>query len=153
MVVETLRLRLPIHPNKRTVNRSNSMSLFQTWKQQARKLKHETYALYLACRDRRTPWYARLTAGAVVAYAVSPIDLIPDFIPVLGHLDDLLLIPLGVLLVRWMIPKPVLEDCRHRAQAAIAQGKPVSWLAAVVIIGIWIFCAGFGYLLLNRSFR
>ena len=129
------------------------MSLFQAWKQQARKLKHETYTLYLACRDPRTPWYARLTAGAVVAYAVSPIDLIPDFIPVLGQLDDLLLIPFGVLLVRWMIPTPVMEDCRHRAQEMIDQGKPVSWLAAVVIIGIWFFFAGFGYLLMARQFR
>ncbi len=129
------------------------MSLIQTWKQQARKLKHETYALYLACRDRRTPWYARLTAGAVVAYAVSPIDLIPDFIPVLGHLDDLLLIPLGVLLVRWMIPSPVMEDCRLRAQQVIAQGKPVSWLAAAVIIGIWMSLAVFGYYLMSHQFR
>lgn len=129
------------------------MSYFQCWKQQARKLKHETFALYLACRDRRTPWYARLTAGAIVAYAVSPIDLIPDFIPVLGHLDDLLLIPLGILLVQWMIPTPVMEDCRNRAQEVIAKGKPVSWLAAVVIIGIWIVCVGFGYLLMSQQFR
>ena len=125
------------------------MSFFQTWKQQTRKLKHETYALYLACRDRRTPWYARLTAGAVVAYAVSPIDLIPDFIPVLGQLDDLLLIPLGVLLVRWMIPVPIMEDCRLRAQEMIDQGKPVSWTAALVVIGVWVLLAGLSYYLLT----
>ena len=129
------------------------MSFSQNWKQQARKLKCETYALYFACRDRRTPWYARLTAGAVVAYAVSPIDLIPDFIPVLGQLDDLLLIPLGVMLVRWMIPVPVMEDCRLRAQEVIAQGKPVSWLAAAVIIGIWMSLAAFGYYLMSHQFR
>ena len=123
------------------------MSLIRIWKQQARKLKHETYALYLACRDRRTPWYARLTAGAVVAYAVSPIDLIPDFIPVLGQLDDLLLIPLGVLLVRWMIPVRIMEDCRLRAQEMIDQGKPVSWTAALVVIGVWVLLAGLGYYL------
>lgn len=129
------------------------MSLIRTWKQQARKLEHETYALYLACRDRRTPWYARLAAAAVVAYAVSPIDLIPDFIPVFGHLDDLLLIPLGVLLIRWMIPAPVMEDCRLRAQEVIDQGKPVSWLAAAVIIGIWLMLATGGYYLMSHRFR
>lgn len=125
------------------------MSFSQTWKQQARQLKCETYALYYACRDRRTPWYARLTAGAIMAYAVSPIDLIPDFIPVAGHLDDLLLLPFGVLLVRWMIPLPVMEDCRLRAQKVIAQGKPVSWPAAIVVIGVWLSLAGLGYYLLT----
>lgn len=129
------------------------MSLIRTWKQKARQLKQETYTLFLACRDPRTPWYARLTAAAVVAYAVSPIDLIPDFIPVLGQLDDLLLIPFGVLIVRWMIPAPVMEDCRLRAQEVINQGKPVSWPAAVVIIGIWLFLAFFGYYLMTHQFQ
>ena len=128
------------------------MYLVQTWKRQARKLKHETYALYLACRDRRTPWYAKLIAAAVVAYAFSPIDLIPDFIPVLGLLDDLLLIPLGVLLVRTMIPTAVMEDCQRAAQAVLDQGTPVSWPAALFVIGVWLFLAGFGYHLMSRHF-
>ena len=84
------------------------------WRGRLRALKREAYALFLACRDRRTPWYAKLAAGVVVAYAFSPIDLIPDFIPVLGLLDDLYLVPLGVVLARRLIPADVLADCRVR---------------------------------------
>ncbi len=82
-------------------------SLIDTWKRRARQLKAETYALFLAYRDRRTPWYARLFAACVVAYAFSPLDLIPDFVPVLGYLDDLILIPLGLALALKMIPPQV----------------------------------------------
>lgn len=113
------------------------------WRARLRALKRDTYALLLACRDRRTPWYAKLTAGVVVAYAFSPIDLIPDFIPVLGLLDDVLLIPLGVVVVRSMVPADAMEECRGRAEAAFVNGKPVFWTAAVVIVGLW---AGLGYL-------
>lgn len=77
----------------------------QDWKQQARKLKKETYVIYLACKDSRVPWYARTLAAIVVAYALSPIDLIPDIIPVIGYLDDLILVPLGIILVIRMIPQ------------------------------------------------
>ena len=77
-------------------------------------MKRDTYAVYLACRDPRTPWYAKVFAGGVVAYALSPIDLIPDFIPVLGQLDDLVIVPFGVWLARRLIPREVLEECRRQ---------------------------------------
>lgn len=110
----------------------------EAWKQRARSLKREVYALYLACRDPRVPWYAKALAACVVAYAFSPIDLIPDPVPVLGHLDDLVLLPLGVLVVRRMIPDAVLAECRERSEAAIRDGEPVSWTAAAVIVALWI---------------
>ncbi|MBE7469385.1 MAG: hypothetical protein DPW09_10355 [Anaerolineae bacterium] len=114
------------------------MSVFAAWKQQARRLKLEISALYLAYRDPRVPWYARLVAAAVVAYAFSPIDLIPDPIPVLGYLDDLILVPLGVALALKMIPVEVMVKCREQAQAALSQGKPPHWIAAGVIVVIWL---------------
>jgi uncharacterized membrane protein YkvA (DUF1232 family) len=110
----------------------------QSLKQQARKLKKETYAIYLACKDPRVPWYARLLAGCVVAYAFSPIDLIPDFIPIIGYLDDLIIVPLLIWLVLKMIPAAVLNECRQKAEAAMSQGKPTSKIAAVIIVLIWI---------------
>jgi uncharacterized membrane protein YkvA (DUF1232 family) len=110
----------------------------QTWKQRARQLKKETYAIYIACKDPRVPWYARLFAGFVVAYALSPIDLIPDVIPILGYLDDLVLVPLGIILVLKMIPPAVLAECREKAEAAMNQGKPTSRIAAIVIVAIWL---------------
>lgn len=110
----------------------------QTWKQRVKQLKQETYAIYIACKDPRVPWYARVLAGFVVAYALSPIDLIPDAIPILGYLDDLVLVPLGVILVLKMIPPAVLAECREKAEAAMGEDKPTSWLAAVVIVIIWL---------------
>ncbi len=80
--------------------------MLEGWRRRARDLKREVYALYFACRDPRVPWYAKVLAAGIVGYAFSPIDLIPDFIPILGYLDDLLLIPLGVMAVRAMIPTP-----------------------------------------------
>src|SRR3954466_8261439 len=82
----------------------------------ARALKVETLALYLVARDPRVPWYARLFVAGIVAYALSPIDLIPDFIPVLGYLDDLIIVPLGLKLALRMVPPEVLEECRARAR-------------------------------------
>jgi len=111
------------------------------WTQHARALKTETYAIYLACRDPRTPWYAKLFAACVVAYAFSPIDLIPDPIPILGYLDDLILIPLGVALAVRMIPAPVLAESRARARSTL-QGRPTSRVAAAVIITIWVLVVG-----------
>ena len=84
------------------------------------------------------PWYARVFAGFVVAYAFSPIDLIPDIIPILGYLDDLVLVPLGIILVIKMIPPDVLAECREKAEDVISQGKPTSKIAAVVIVTIWL---------------
>jgi uncharacterized membrane protein YkvA (DUF1232 family) len=112
--------------------------MLSTWKQRARRLKTELHALYLAYRDPRVPWYARALAALVVGYAFSPIDLIPDPIPVLGYLDDLVLIPLGIALALRLIPAPVMADCRAKAREAVDSGKPVSWFAAGVIVAIWI---------------
>lgn len=108
------------------------------WKQQLRKLKKETYVIYLACKDSRVPWYARALAALVVAYAFSPIDLIPDVIPVIGYLDDLILVPVGIILVSRMIPPVVLAECRIKAEMAMAQDKPTSWIAVASIVIIWI---------------
>lgn len=117
------------------------MNVIELWKRQARRLKRETYVLYLAMRDPRVPWYARALAVGVVAYAFSPIDLIPDFIPVLGYLDDLILVPLGVALVRKLIPQLVLAECRERADAVL-RGDVGDWaaarVAAVAIVVIWL---------------
>ena len=113
-----------------------------TFKRRAGQLKTESYALYLAYRDPRVPWHARAFAACVAAYAFSPIDLIPDPIPVFGYLDDLVLIPLGVALALRMIPPPVMAECRARAQAELAAGKRVNWVAAAVIIVIWLALAG-----------
>ena len=105
-------------------------------RQRARALKKDTYAIYFACRDPRTPWYAKLLAGGIVAYALSPIDLIPDFVPILGYVDDLIIVPLGIALAVKMIPDAVLTDCRRKAQ--LAEARPVNRKAAAVIVGIWI---------------
>jgi len=125
----------------------------ESWKQRAHQLKSETYALYLAYRDPRTPWYAKAWAALVVGYAFSPIDLIPDFIPVLGYLDDLVLVPLGVLLALKMIPPDVWAESRERAHEAMAEGRPVSWAAAVVIVLIWLLIAAVGVAVLVRVLR
>ena len=109
-----------------------------TWKQQARLLKREVYALYLAYKDPRVPWYARLFAAVVVGYAFSPIDLIPDFVPVLGYLDDLVLIPLGITFALKLIPSTVMAESRVQADVVMQHGKPVNKVAAVVIVGIWL---------------
>jgi uncharacterized membrane protein YkvA (DUF1232 family) len=109
-----------------------------TWKRRAHQLKTEVYALYLAYKDPRTPWYARIFAAVVVAYAFSPIDLIPDPIPILGYLDDLVLIPLGVWIALKMIPAEVISESRAKAKEVIARGKPVNKVAATIIVLIWI---------------
>jgi uncharacterized membrane protein YkvA (DUF1232 family) len=109
----------------------------------ARSIKRDVHALYLCARDPRVPWYAKAVALVVAAYALSPIDLIPDFIPVLGYLDDLILVPLGILLAVRLIPAEVLAE--HRATATDSR-LPMSRGAAVAIIAIWIglalLCAG-----------
>jgi uncharacterized membrane protein YkvA (DUF1232 family) len=115
------------------------MGRIVAWGAAARALKREVYTLYYACRDPRVPWYAKAVAGVVVAYALSPIDLIPDFIPVLGYLDDLVLVPLGVALVLRLIPADVLADCRRRAEQTKARLR--NWVAAGMIVLIWITIA------------
>lgn len=105
----------------------------QDW---ARAVKRDVTALYLAARDPRVPWYAKAVALAVAAYALSPIDLIPDFIPVIGYLDDLLIVPLGILLAVRLIPADILAE--HRATATTLGKQPANRTAAVVIIAIWV---------------
>ena len=118
---------------------SNSTNLsIQKWKQIAKKLKTQAIALYFAYQHPQTPWYAKVFAGLVVAYTFSPIDLIPDFIPVLGYLDDLLLVPLGITLALKMIPPDVITECRQKAELATKENKPVNWIAGAVIILIWV---------------
>jgi uncharacterized membrane protein YkvA (DUF1232 family) len=128
-----------------------TIKAIEAWKQRARQLKLETYAIYLAYKDPRTPWYARVFAACVVGYAFSPIDLIPDPIPVLGYLDDLVLVPLGVAIALKMIPQAVLGECREKAQAAMSQGKPTNWTAAGVIIAIWLLLAVLAILFVVRA--
>jgi uncharacterized membrane protein YkvA (DUF1232 family) len=106
------------------------------WKRWARLIKRDAHALYFAARDPRVPWYAKVVAIAVAAYALSPIDLIPDFIPIIGYLDDLIIVPLGIALVVRMIPQPILAE--HRALADAALQRPVSRVAAAVIVAVWI---------------
>ena len=122
------------------------MNLIDTTKQWARAIKRDVHAVWLCARDPRTPWLAKALALAVAGYAVSPIDLIPDFIPVIGYLDDLIIVPLGIMLVVRLVPPEVMNE--HRAAAAMAAERPVSRLAAVIIIAIWIACA----ILLARAF-
>ncbi len=117
------------------------MRVIEVWKRRARQLKIEVHALYLAYKDPRVPWYGRLFAACVVAYAFSPIDLIPDPIPVLGYLDDLVLVPLGVALALRMMPPGVMAEARVKAQAAARGDKPTNWVVAVVIIAIWLLLA------------
>ena len=126
--------------------------MLDTLRKRARSVKAEVYALYLAYRDPRVPLYARIFAGGVVAYAFSPLDLIPDFIPVLGYLDDLVLVPLGIALALKMIPPPVMEESCARAKEIMAQGKPVNLAAAVVIVVIWLTLAALGIFVLARLF-
>ena len=130
----------------------NRVKLIEQWKAWARRLKLEVYALYLAYRDPRVPWYARAFAACVVGYAFCPIDLIPDPIPIFGYLDDLVLVPLGVKVALRLIPADVLAESRQKTQAVMAQGKPVNRTAAVVIIAIWLVSAAVGIVLLRRRF-
>ena len=112
--------------------------MINAWQARAKLFKRELHALTLAMRDPRTPWYARALGVLVIAYATSPIDLIPDFIPVLGYLDDLILVPAGIALTLRLVPAQVLEEARAKVDAHAATGKPVNWVAAVVIVALWL---------------
>ena len=128
------------------------MAFLAELKQRARHLKTETFALYLAARDPRTPWYAKLLVAGIVAYAFSPIDLIPDVVPVLGYLDDLILIPIGIALAIKLIPHQVLAECRARANETIQNGKPVSRVAGAVIVVIWLVLAALCFVWAYEAF-
>ncbi|VVE36964.1 membrane protein [Pandoraea eparura] len=122
------------------------MTLISNAKKWARTIKRDVHAVWFAARDLRTPWFAKALALVVAAYAVSPIDLIPDFVPVLGYLDDLVIVPLGILLVVRIIPPDVMEE--HREAAAKSTEWPASRLAAGVVVAMW----GAGIALLVRLF-
>jgi uncharacterized membrane protein YkvA (DUF1232 family) len=115
------------------------MPILARLKSWARDIKRDVHALYLASRDPRVPWYAKFAAVCVAAYALSPIDLIPDFIPVLGYLDDAILLPLAILLVIKLIPPPIMAE--HRAVAVVAEGRPTNRAGAAFIVGLWIATA------------
>ena len=117
------------------------MKLIEKLKKRSHHLKAETSAVYLAARDPGTPWYSKLFVAGIVAYAFSPIDLIPDFVPVLGYLDDLILIPISIALAIKLIPKTVLAECRVRAQESIRGAEPVSFVAGTLIVVIWLVLA------------
>ena len=112
--------------------------LAQRLKSWANAVKIDVVALWLAARDRRTPWVAKVVAAAVAAYALSPIDLIPDFIPVLGYLDDLVIVPLGILLAIRLIPAELMEEFRREAAR---RARPVSTGGAIAIVAVWIVAA------------
>ncbi|MNS44155.1 hypothetical protein D3C72_765920 [compost metagenome] len=116
--------------------------MLETLKTKVRELKLNVLVLYVAYRDPRVPWYAKLLAICVVAYAFSPIDLIPDFIPVLGLLDDLVIVPLGIMLALRLIPQQVIAESREKAEAMRAEGKPTNWIAGALIIALWLLGAG-----------
>ncbi|MDB5902386.1 MAG: hypothetical protein JWM26_1264 [Betaproteobacteria bacterium] len=114
------------------------MSLIATLKTRARQLKAEVAALYFAARHPGTPWYAKLVIVAIVAYALSPIDLIPDFIPVLGFLDEIILLPFGIVLAVKLVPTSVMTECRARVAAGSGVDTRAGRIAAVVIVIVWI---------------
>jgi len=114
------------------------MSKIDQWKQRVKQLKTETYALYLASRHPGVPWYAKALVVFVVAHTFSPIDLIPDFIPVVGYLDDLIITPLGILIALKMIPREVMDECRIEARRIMDQDQPTRWWGAAIIIFIWL---------------
>jgi uncharacterized membrane protein YkvA (DUF1232 family) len=116
----------------------------------ARLIKRDVHALYFAARDPRVPWYAKALAALVAGYALSPVDLIPDFIPIVGYLDDVILVPLGIVVVIRLIPPEVMAE--HRDVAAAAQDRPVSQAAAIVVIGVWVGAAAVSAWLLARYF-
>ena len=114
------------------------ISSLKTW---AKAVKRDVVALYFAARDPRVPWYGKAVAAAVAAYALSPIDPIPDFIPILGYLDELVVLPLGIRLAVKLIPPDLMDE--HRAAAAKAAAKPTSRIAAAFIVALWIAAAAY----------
>ncbi|MGO7903984.1 YkvA family protein [Rhizobium leguminosarum] len=114
------------------------MQLISKAKIWAKSLKRDIVALWLAARDARVPWHAKAVAGAVAAYALSPIDLIPDFIPILGYLDDLLIVPLGIMLAIRLVPTEVMNELRTEATGRIE--RPSSRLGLIFILAVWLIC-------------
>ena len=124
----------------------------EAWKRRARQLTAQTYTLYLAYRHPGTPWYAKVFAALVVGYVFSPIDPIPDFIPVVGLLDEMVVVPLGVIIAMKMIPAEVFAECKEKARKVEEGEKPVSRVAAVVVVAIWLLCLALAVFLALRVF-
>jgi len=118
--------------------------MLKVLRQKTEDLKQETYALFLAYRDPRVPWYAKAVAATTVAYAVSPIDLIPDFIPVIGYLDDLVLVPLGIALAVRLIPADIMNECRKKARQELQGTGSLGRKAAIVVVLAWLLAASLG---------
>src|SRR5919205_3236397 len=112
----------------------------EAWKRRTRQLSAQTYALYLAYRHPRTPWYAKIFAALIVGYIFSPIDPIPDFIPGVGLLDEMVIVPIGVLMAAKMIPRQVMKECQMKAQEVAKSEKPVNRVAAVIVVAAWLLC-------------
>jgi uncharacterized membrane protein YkvA (DUF1232 family) len=125
---------------------------WRAWKRRARGLCGHTYTLYLAYRHPRTPWYAKVFAALIVGYVFSPIDPIPDFIPGVGLVDEMVVVPIGILIAAKMIPPEVLEECREKAREVAEGEKPVSGVAAVVVVAIWLLCLALAVYLALRVF-
>ena len=125
---------------------------WESWKRRARQLKAQTYALYLAYRHPRTPWYAKVFAALIVGYVFSPIDPIPDFIPGVGLVDEMVVVPIGILIAAKMIPPDVFAECREKAREVEEGKKPVSRVAAVVVVAIWLLCVALAVYLALRVF-
>jgi uncharacterized membrane protein YkvA (DUF1232 family) len=124
----------------------------EAWKRRARQLSAQTYTLYLAYRHPRTPWYAKVFAALIVGYVFSPLDPIPDFIPGVGLLDEMVVVPIGVLLATKMIPREVMEECQEKAREVAEGGKPVNRVAAVVVVAVWLLCVALAIFLALRVF-
>ena len=125
---------------------------WEAWKRRARQLSAQTYALYLAYRHPRTPWYAKVFAALVVGYVFSPIDPIPDFIPGVGLLDEMVVVPVGVLIAAKMVPRQVMEEYQEGAREVAEGERPVSRVAAVVVVALWLLCVALAVLLAVRIF-
>jgi uncharacterized membrane protein YkvA (DUF1232 family) len=118
------------------------VKIIKLLKQKAKELKIEIHALYLAYKDPRVPWYKKAFLVLIIAYAINPLDLIPDFIPILGYLDDLIIVPLGIYLAVKIIPKEILTECREKAKNEPIRMK-TRWVIAAIIILIWLILAYF----------
>src|SRR5215208_745521 len=125
---------------------------WQAWKRRARQLSSYTYTLYLAYRHPKTPWYAKVFAALIVGYVFSPIEPIPDFILVVGLLDEMVVVPIGVLLAAKMIPPDVMQECQEKAREVAEGEKPVSRVAAVIVVAVWLLCVALAVSLALRIF-
>lgn len=134
-----------------SIGAAQPVSRLDDLKLRARRLKAEVFALYLAYRDPRVPWYAKGVIACVVAYALSPIDLIPDFVPVLGYLDDLIIVPFGISMALRLMPNDVMTEYRVKAESLLAEKpKKNNWIVGGLIIALWL---GAAYLIIRAFWR